>query len=46
VIKRDGEALPPRGSSIVEAGDQLSVLVPHQRLPDLEDVFERWRRLI
>jgi potassium/hydrogen antiporter len=46
VIKRGGEALPPRGSSIIEAGDQLSVLVPHQRLPDLEDVFERWRRLI
>ena len=31
---------------IREAGDQLSVLVPRRRRPDLEDVFERWRRLI
>jgi cell volume regulation protein A len=46
VITRDGESIPPRGSTIVEAGDQLSVLAPRQRRPDLEDVFERWRRLI
>jgi potassium/hydrogen antiporter len=46
VIKRDGEAIAPRGSSVIEAGDQLSVLVPHHRRPDLDDVLERWRRLI
>ena len=46
VIKRDGEAIAPRGSSVLEAGDQLSVLVPRHRRPDLDDVLERWRRLI
>ena len=46
VIKRDGEAIAPRGSSVLEAGDQLSVLVPRHRRPDLDNVLERWRRLI
>jgi cell volume regulation protein A len=46
VVKRDAEAIPPRGSSLIQAGDRLSILVPRHRRPDLEDVFERWRRLI
>jgi cell volume regulation protein A len=45
-IKRDGETIQPKASTVVEEGDQLSVLAPRHRRPDLEDVFERWRRLI
>jgi cell volume regulation protein A len=46
VISRDGETIPPRGSTVVEAGDRLFVLVPHKQRADLEDVFARWRRRI
>ena len=46
VIQRDGHAIPPRGSTPVQANDRLFVLAPHDRRPDLEDVFARWRRLI
>jgi cell volume regulation protein A len=46
VIQRDGDSIPPRGSSVVRAGDRLFVLSPQRRRPELEDVFTRWRRLI
>jgi cell volume regulation protein A len=46
VINRDGEAIPPRGSTVVQAGDRLFVLVPHAKRLDLEDVFARWRRRV
>jgi cell volume regulation protein A len=46
VISRDGETIPPRGSTVVEAGDRLFVLVPHTQRADLEDAFSRWRRRI
>jgi potassium/hydrogen antiporter len=46
VINRDGEAIPPRGSTIVRAGDRLFVLVPRANRADLEDVFSRWRRRV
>jgi cell volume regulation protein A len=45
-IQRDGEAIPPRGSTIVRPYDRLYVLAPRTRRPDLDDVFARWRRLI
>jgi cell volume regulation protein A len=45
-VQRDGEALPPRGSTLIRAGDRLFVLAPPERRPDLEDAFSRWRRLI
>jgi potassium/hydrogen antiporter len=45
-INRNGQEIPPNGSTIVEAGDRLFVLTPPARRPDLEDVFTRWRRLI
>jgi cell volume regulation protein A len=45
-INRNGHAIPPRGSTIIRAGDHLFVLTPPERRPDLEDVFTRWRRLI
>jgi cell volume regulation protein A len=46
VINREGEAIPPRGSTMVRAGDLLFVLVPRKRRADLEDVFTRWRRRV
>lgn len=46
VINRDGEAIPPRGSTVVQPGDRLFVLVPHKQRADLEDVFVRWRRRV
>ena len=46
VINRDSRAIPPRGSTVVEAGDRLFVLVPRRSRADLEDVFSRWRRRV
>lgn len=46
VISRDGGTIPPRGSTVVHAGDRLFVLLPRTDIADLEDVFERWRRRI
>jgi potassium/hydrogen antiporter len=46
VINRDGEAIPPRGSTIVQPRDRLFVLVPRKNRADLEDVFTRWRRRV
>jgi potassium/hydrogen antiporter len=46
VVNRDGEAIPPRGSTVIRAGDRLFVLVPHKDRADLEDVFSRWRRRV
>jgi cell volume regulation protein A len=46
VITRGEDTIPPRGSTVVEAGDRLFVLVPRSKRADLEDVFSRWRRLV
>ncbi len=46
LVTRGEDTIPPRGSTVVEAGDRLFVLVPHARRADLEDVFARWRRLV
>jgi cell volume regulation protein A len=46
VVVRGQEAIPPRGSTRVEAEDVLFVLVPHEKRPEVEDVFERWRRRV
>jgi cell volume regulation protein A len=46
VIDRRRESIPPRGSTVIEAGDRLFVLAPLGRRADLEDVFARWRRLV
>jgi potassium/hydrogen antiporter len=46
VINRGDNTIPPRGSTIVEAGDRLFVLVPRELRADLEDVFSRWRRRV
>jgi potassium/hydrogen antiporter len=46
VISREGETIPPRGSTVVQAGDRMFVLIPRKLRADLEDVFARWRRRI
>jgi potassium/hydrogen antiporter len=46
VITRGDDTIPPRGSTIVQPGDLLFVLVPRKKRADLEDVFSRWRRLV
>src|SRR5262249_1259816 len=46
VISRGGEQIPPRGSTRVEPGDRLFVLLPRTKRADLEDVFARWRRRV
>ena len=46
VVVRDDEAIPPRGSTVIEPGDRLFVLAPRTIRADLEDVFSRWRRRV
>jgi cell volume regulation protein A len=43
VIVRGDEAIPPRGSTRVEAGDRLHVLVRQEVAPDFEALIEHWR---
>ncbi len=44
VIVRHGDAIPPRGSTVIEAGDELHVLVRREQHPEVERLVERWRR--
>ena len=46
VIVRGDDSIPPRGSTLIEPGDRLFVLVPHELRPAVEDVFSRWRRRV
>jgi cell volume regulation protein A len=46
IINRGDETIPPRGSTVIEAGDRLFVLAPRTLRPELEDVFSRWRRRV
>jgi cell volume regulation protein A len=46
VVARGAETIPPRGSTVVEAGDRLFVLAPRGIRPELDDVFARWRRRV
>ncbi|HYP47844.1 MAG TPA: potassium/proton antiporter [Thermoleophilaceae bacterium] len=43
VIVRAGEAIPPRGSTRVEAGDRLHVLVRKEVADQFPSLLERWR---
>ncbi|MGH2925203.1 MAG: potassium/proton antiporter [Solirubrobacterales bacterium] len=43
VIVRDGEAIPPRGSTRVEPGDRLHVLVRKEVAPEFHELIQRWR---
>jgi len=44
VIVRGGEALLPRGSTRVEPGDRLHVVVRQEVAGQMADLVERWRR--
>jgi potassium/hydrogen antiporter len=43
VIVRADQALPPRGSTRVEGGDRLHVLVRQENARELDALLERWR---
>ena len=43
VIVRGEEAIPPRGSTRIEAGDRLHVMVRHEVARGVRDLSERWR---
>jgi cell volume regulation protein A len=43
VVIRDGQAFPPRGSTRLEAGDRLSVLVRQEVAVEFRSLLERWR---
>jgi potassium/hydrogen antiporter len=43
VIVRGGTALPPRGSTQIEPGDELHILVRQPALAEVEGLTERWR---
>jgi cell volume regulation protein A len=42
VIVRSGEAIPPRGSTEIEAGDELHVLVRAEARERIEELTQRW----
>jgi potassium/hydrogen antiporter len=43
LIVRGDTAIPPRGSTEIEAGDELHVLVRQPALAEVEGLTERWR---
>jgi cell volume regulation protein A len=43
VIVRGDRAIPPRGSTVVEAGDQLHVLVRQEVALEFRELMHRWR---
>lgn len=43
VIVRDGAAVMPHGATVIEAGDELHVLVRAEAAPQLPDLLDRWR---
>jgi potassium/hydrogen antiporter len=43
LIVRHGEAIPPRGSTLIEAGDELHVVVRREAHAAVERLTERWR---
>ncbi len=43
VLVRGEQALPPRGSTRLEAGDRLHMVVRHELLPEVQPLIRRWR---
>jgi cell volume regulation protein A len=43
LIVRDGTGIPPRGSTVVEAGDRLYVMVSAGSRRQIDDLLDRWR---
>ncbi len=44
VIVRGEHAIPPRGSTVIRAGDQLHVLVRQEVALEFRELLRRWRR--
>jgi potassium/hydrogen antiporter len=44
VIVREGEAILPRGSTRIQDGDRLHVLVRQEAAPEVRELIGRWRR--
>ncbi|TML00962.1 MAG: hypothetical protein E6G41_17175 [Actinobacteria bacterium] len=43
LVVRGEQAIPPRGSTVIEAGDHLHVLVRQEAAPDFGRLLRRWR---
>jgi NhaP-type Na+/H+ and K+/H+ antiporter len=43
LIVRDGNGIPPRGSTVVEAGDRLYIMVSAASRRQIDDLLDRWR---
>lgn len=43
VIVRDGQAIPPRGSTRIEVEDRLHVLIRREEMDSMRELLERWR---
>ncbi len=43
LIIRDGQAVPPRGSTTIEAGDHLHILLRQEVAVEFQALEERWR---
>ena len=43
VIVRGASAIPPRGSTEIEAGDELHILARREAIGEVEGLTERWR---
>ena len=43
LIVRDGRAIAPRGSTRIEPGDELHMLVQEHRREEVEELTQRWR---
>jgi potassium/hydrogen antiporter len=43
VIVRRGEAIPPRGSTEIESGDELHILVRAAVRKEVDELMDRWR---
>ncbi len=43
LIVRDGAALPPRGSTEIEAGDELHIVARLEALDEVQQLAARWR---
>lgn len=43
VIVRSDEAIPPRGSTRIEAGDELHILVRHEVADEIDELVASWR---
>lgn len=44
LIVKDNTAVPPRGSTIIHAGDELHCLVRQEAFADFQKLLRRWRR--